>query len=128
MDKSKVERSRKCAWLLVPAMAAALCSGSVAAQENQRVRVGGDVQQAKLVKNTRPIYPVLARRARIEGTVKLQAVISKEGSVESIEVVSGHPVLAQAAKDAVKQWRYKPTLLNGEPAEIVTTIEIVFKL
>jgi protein TonB len=124
------EKGRKKSWLLVPVLTAALFHVPAGAQESQpkRMRVGGDVQQAKLVKDIRPIYPALARRARIEGTVKLQAVIGKDGSVDQVEVLSGHPVLAQAAQEAVKQWKYKPTLLNGEPMEVITTIEMVFKL
>ncbi|MGH9795841.1 MAG: energy transducer TonB [Candidatus Acidiferrales bacterium] len=109
----------------------AIFAGSAFAQEQEevkRVRVGGDVQQAKLLKSNPPAYPVLARRARIEGTVRLQAVISKDGSVRKVEVISGHAVLAQAASEAVQQWRYKPTELNGEPVEVVTNIDVVFKL
>ena len=75
-----------------------------------------------------PLYPALAKQARIQGTVRLQAVIAKNGSVEELQVISGHPLLVQAALDAVKQWRYRPTLLNGEPVEVVTTIDVVFTL
>lgn len=107
----------------------AFFAGTVAAQDgDKRIRVGGDVQQAKLVKSVQPAYPVLARRARIEGTVRLQAVIAKDGSVQKVEVVSGHAVLVQSAVDAVQQWRYKPTELNGEPVEVVTSVDVVFKL
>lgn len=119
-------------WLRVTAVLSlglAIFAGSALAQEEaKRVRVGGDVQQAKLMKSNPPTYPVLARRARIEGTVRLQAIISKDGSVRKVEVISGHAVLAQAASEAVQQWRYKPTELNGEPVEVVTNIDVVFKL
>lgn len=120
-------------WLrasVVLGLGLAIFAGSASAQEEEakRVRVGGDVQQAKLVKSNPPAYPVLARRARIEGTVRLQAIISKDGSVRKVEVISGHAVLAQAASEAVQQWRYKPTELNGEPVEVVTNIDVVFKL
>lgn len=119
-------------WLRVTAVLSlglAIFAGSALAQEEaKRVRVGGDVQQAKLMKSNPPAYPVLARRARIEGTVRLQAIISKDGSVRKVEVISGHAVLAQAASEAVQQWRYKPTELNGEPVEVVTNIDVVFKL
>ena len=89
---------------------------------------GGDVQQAKLVKSQAPVYPVLAKRARIEGTVRLQAIIAKDGSVQKVEVLSGHAVLSQAAMEAVQQWRYKPTELNGQTVEVVTNIDVVFKM
>ena len=75
-----------------------------------------------------PLYPALAKQARIQGTVRLQAVIAKDGSVVELQVISGHPLLVQAALDAVRQWRYRPTLLNGEPVEVVTTIDVVFTL
>lgn len=94
----------------------------------QRVRVGGNVQQARLVNMIRPVYPPLAKQARIQGTVRLQAIIAKDGSVIQLEVQSGHPLLVQAALDAVRQWRYQPTLLNGEPVEVVTTVDVVFTL
>ncbi len=94
----------------------------------KRIRVGGQVQQAKLVNKVTPLYPALAKQARIQGTVKLQAVIAKNGAVVELQVLSGHPLLVQAALDAVHQWRYQPTLLNGEPVEVVTIIDVVFTL
>jgi protein TonB len=94
----------------------------------KRVSVGGQVQSAKLVNQVRPIYPPLAKQARISGTVRLHAIISKDGSVQQLEMISGHPLLVQSALDAVRQWRYQPTLLNGEPVEVETFIEVVFTL
>jgi periplasmic protein TonB len=94
----------------------------------ERVRVGGNVQSAKLVAQPKPSYPPLARQARIQGTVRLEAVISKDGTIENLTVVSGHPLLIQAALEAVKQWRYQPTLLNGVPVEVVTTVDVNFTL
>ncbi|MBI2816689.1 MAG: TonB family protein [Acidobacteria bacterium] len=94
----------------------------------ERIRVGGAVQGAKLVAQPKPVYPPLARQARIQGTVKLEAVISKDGRIENLTVVSGHPLLIQAALEAVKQWRYQPTLLNGVPVEVVTTVDVNFTL
>lgn len=94
----------------------------------QRIRVGGNVQQANLVRQVKPPYPALARQARIQGAVILEAVISRQGGVEQLRVVSGHPLLVQAAMDAVRQWKYRPTLLNGEPVEVVTTITVNFNL
>jgi protein TonB len=94
----------------------------------QRIRVGGNVQKANLINAPKPVYPPLARQARIQGTVKLNAVISKEGAIEQLTVVTGHPLLIPSALEAVKQWRYKPTLLNGEPVEVITQIDVNFTL
>ena len=94
----------------------------------QRIRQGGAVQAALLVNKVQPVYPPLARQTRISGTVRLHAIISKSGQVEQLEVISGHPLLVRAAMDAVQQWRYKPTLLNGEPVEVDTTIDVIFSL
>jgi len=97
-------------------------------REVRRIRVGGNVQQAKLVNQVMPLYPPLAKSARIQGTVRLEAIIAKDGSIQNLRVISGHPLLIQTAMDAVRQWRYQPTLLNGEPVEVVTTIDVVFTL
>lgn len=93
-----------------------------------RTRVGGAVQAAKLVNRVQPMYPPLARQTRISGTVKLHAIIGKDGIVQQLQVQSGHPLLVQSALDAVKQWRYQPTLLNGEPVEVDTEIDVIFSL
>ncbi len=92
------------------------------------VRVGGQVQAAKLVHQVTPVYPPLARQARISGIVRLEAVISRSGLIESLQVMSGHPLLTQAALDAVRQWVYQPTLLNTVPVEVLTQIDVNFKL
>jgi protein TonB len=94
----------------------------------QRIKVGGNVQSAKLVRQPRPVYPPLAKQARISGVVKLSAVISKDGTIQHLEVMSGHPLLVPSALDAVKQWVYQPTLLNGEPVEVQTQIDVNFTL
>lgn len=94
----------------------------------QRIRVGGNVQSAKLLKGPKPLYPPLAKQARIQGKVMLNAVIGKDGSIQNLTVASGHPLLVQAALDAVRQWVYQPTLLNSEPVEVVTQIEVNFTL
>jgi len=93
-----------------------------------RIRQGGQVQAAKLVNKVQPLYPPLARQTRISGTVRLHAIIAKNGSVEQLEVISGHPLLVQAALDAVRQWKYQPTTLNGENVEVDTTIDVIFSL
>jgi protein TonB len=94
----------------------------------QRIRVGGNVQSARLVRQPRPVYPPLAKQARISGVVKLGAIISKDGTIQHLEVISGHPLLVPAALEAVKQWVYQPTLLNGEPVEVQTQIDVNFTL
>lgn len=94
----------------------------------QRIRQGGNVQAALLISQPMPVYPPLARQARIQGSVVLHAIISKDGRVEQLSVISGHPLLIQAALDAVRQWRYHPTLLNNEPVEVDTTITVSFTM
>ncbi|HLK64864.1 MAG TPA: TonB family protein [Bryobacteraceae bacterium] len=94
----------------------------------QRIKIGGAVQQAKLVRQPHPVYPPLAKQARISGVVKLSAIISRDGTIQKLEVISGHPLLVPAALEAVKQWVYQPTLLNGEPVEVVTQIDVNFTL
>jgi len=94
----------------------------------QRIRVGGNVQQAKLIRQPKPIYPPLAKQARISGVVKLNAIIGKDGTIQNLTLASGHPLLVPAAMEAVKQWVYQPTLLNGEPVEVVTQIDVNFTL
>ena len=94
----------------------------------QRIRVGGNVQQANLTRKITPTYPPLAKQARIQGTVRFTAIIGKDGSIQNLQLVSGHPLLVESARQAVTQWQYKPTLLNGEPVEVVTTIDVNFTL
>ena len=93
-----------------------------------RIRIGADVQQQKLINQPPPVYPALARQAGIQGTVQLQAIIAKDGTVANLTVVSGHPMLVPAALDAVRQWRYQTTLLNGNPVEVETTVNVNFAL
>jgi protein TonB len=97
-------------------------------QDTQRVRVGGQVQNANLIRKVVPTYPALAKQARIQGTVRFNAIIGKDGTIQNLQMVSGHPLLVQAATEAVKQWLYKPTLLNNEPVEVITTIDVNFTL
>ncbi len=93
-----------------------------------RIRVGGQVMQAQLISKVNPHYPHEAKNNRIQGTVVLQALISAEGSVIDVEVVGGDPTLARVATDAVLQWRYQPTTLNGRAVQVVTEIDINFTL
>jgi protein TonB len=92
------------------------------------IAVSSGVQAARLIKQVVPLYPALARAARVSGTVRLQGVIAKDGSIKNLQLISGHPLLAQAALDAVRQWVYKPTLLNGEAVEVIAPIDVIFTL
>lgn len=93
-----------------------------------RVRVGGQVQSARLIYQEHPIYPPLARAARIQGVVRMEAIIGKDGTVQDIKVISGQPFLIESALEAVSRWRYQPTLLSGEPVEVATEVDINFTL
>jgi len=93
-----------------------------------RIKLGGLVEQSKLISGPRPVYPPLAREARIEGTVRLEAVISRDGTILNLRAVSGHPLLIPAALAAVRQWVFRPTSLNGDPVEVATEIEVHFTL
>jgi TonB family protein len=94
----------------------------------RRILIGGEVQQAKLTSKATPVYPPLAKQARISGTVSLAAVIGVDGSMRDLKVISGHPLLIPAAMDAVRLWTYNTTLLNGEPVEVSTRIDVNFTL
>ena len=91
-------------------------------------QVSSGVQAAKLVKRVLPIYPPLARQARVSGTVQLIGVIAKDGTIQQLQVVSGHPLLVKAALDAVRQWIYHPTLLTGQAVEVIAPIDVIFSL
>lgn len=94
-----------------------------------RIRVSSGVQEAKVINRVEPIYPTFAKQARIQGEVLLEAIIAKDGSIQNLRVVNqAHPLLIQAALQAVQQWRYQPTLLSGEPVEVETIIRVQFKL
>ena len=86
------------------------------------------MEAANLIHQVNPIYPPLARQARVQGVVVMEAAISKDGSIESLRVIQGHPLLNQAALDAVQQWKYRPTMLNGDPVEVITTVTVTFRL
>jgi len=91
-------------------------------------RVGGDIRPPQKVTDVAPVYPPLARAARVEGIVILEAVIGEDGGVRDVRVLRSVQLLDDAAKDAVRQWRFTPTLLNGEPVPVVMTITVAFKL
>lgn len=92
------------------------------------IRIGGDVLAAKILGRVQPVYPQMARTARIEGVVRLLGVLNRDGRIESLQVISGHPLLVQAALEAVRQWTYSPTYLNGVPVEVQAPIEVRFTL
>jgi protein TonB len=100
----------------------------VKAEAPKKVNISGGVAAGMLLQKTIPLYPPIAKAARVAGTVVLQANISKTGTIENLRVISGPPMLQQAAMDAVKSWRYKPYLLNSEPVEVETTVNVVFTL
>jgi TonB family protein len=94
----------------------------------KRIRVGGNVQANNLIESKRPEYPPLAKAAHIQGVVKMNVTIGEDGTVRNIEVISGHPLLVPPSMEAVKDWIYRPTLLNGKPVEVITQVEVNFTL
>jgi periplasmic protein TonB len=93
-----------------------------------RVRVGGNVEAGKILEEVQPTYPAIAKAAHVQGTIVLHAIIGKDGSIQQLQYISGPAMLEPAAMSAVRQWRYKPYLLNGDPVEVDTTISVVFTL
>ena len=100
----------------------------VQAAVQKKVNISAGVAVGMLLQKTQPVYPPIAKAARVSGTVVLQATISKTGAIENLRVVSGPAMLQQAALDAVKSWRYRPYLLNNEPVEVETTVNVIFTL
>src|SRR5271170_6190432 len=112
-----------------PASAPKQEQGSQApAEKPQRMRVGQEVAARELAHQVAPIYPPIAKVAHISGTVVLHCIIAKDGTVKQVEYVSGPPLLLKSAMDAVRQWVYKPTLLNDKAVEVDTTVTVVFEL
>jgi len=114
-------------YTLSMALGLTLALAVVSAQDTP-IRIGGNVQAANLVSQVTPVYPPEAKENRIQGTVKLEITIDKEGHVGPMSVVSGPPELIHSATDAVSQWVYKPTLLNGEPVSVLTTVDVNYTL
>lgn len=94
----------------------------------QRIRISQGVTKGLLIHKEEPVYPSIARAARVQGDVVLSAVIDINGQIQNLQLISGHPMLVPAAIAAVRQWRYKPYLLNGQPVEVETTITVIFSL
>ena len=103
-------------------------SASFAKGDGPRIRVGGNVQSAKLVTKITPLYPLLAKQSRIQGTVRFNTLIGTDGHVRELLLETGHPLLVDSAMTAVRQWIYQPTLLNGNPVEVVTSIDVNYTL
>jgi protein TonB len=97
-------------------------------KKKEPVRVGGSIQSSKLIRRVEPVYPDLAKRARVQGVVLLEVTVDETGNVSEINIIRGHPLLNQAAVDAVEQWKYSPTLLNGEPVPVKATVTVTFQL
>jgi protein TonB len=100
----------------------------VSPTKREPLRVGGNVQEAKLIRRVAPVYPELAKRSRAEGSVILEVNVDEGGNVTAVRVVRGHPLLNDEAIRAVRQWKYSPTLLNGEAVPVVATVTVIFKL
>jgi protein TonB len=113
---------------LRPPMGAAPPELARKSSENRPLKLSEPVVAAQLVSRIEPRYPPLARQLRLSGTVVLHAIIGRDGNINGLQVVSGSPYFVQAALDAVRQWRYRPTLLDGEPVEVETTITVIFNL
>jgi TonB family protein len=115
----------RCALTVV--LSAGLAITTALAQDRP-IRVGGNIAEANRISKVDPVYPSEAKQQRIQGTVKLEIIIDKLGHVSQMSVVSGPPELVQSATEAVQQWVYKPTLLNGEPVFVQTTVDINYTL
>lgn len=100
----------------------------VKAEAPKKIAISSGVATGLLLQKVQPVYPAIAKAARVSGTVVLQATISKSGTIENLRVVSGPAMLQQAAMDAVRNWRYKPYLLNGDPVEVDTQVNVIFSL
>lgn len=100
----------------------------IVTKEPKRIKVGGAVQLARLIKQVQPVYPPIARQTRVSGTVELTGTIGTDGHIRELKPLSGNPLLIRAAMEAVSQWIYEPTLLNGEPVEVIAPITVTFHL
>jgi protein TonB len=110
---------------LVDAQAQNAAAGAI---QREPIRVGGNIQETKLLKRVEPVYPELAKRARIEAIVMLQVTVNEQGLVSEAKVIRGHPMLDEAAISAVRQWEYSPTHLNGEAVTVIATVTVIFTL
>ena len=116
------------ALVVAVAVATPVMSAAFDPDQNQRVRVGGDIKEPKKVKDVKPAYPEDAKNAGIQGIVILETIIGTDGSIQEAKILRGVAQLDKAALDAVMQWKYTPTLLNGEPVEVIMTVTVTFTL
>ncbi len=125
-----IDRTFQAAVVVVLALAVALpVAVSAGPQEQTKtVRVGGDVKEPKKIKDVKPVYPEEAKNAGVQGIVIIETLIGTDGAIKQAQVLRPVPMLDKAALDAVMQWRYTPTLLNGEPVQLVMTVTVTFTL
>jgi periplasmic protein TonB len=124
----KLHRILRGLAVLTLAISVAVPAVSASSDQEKRVRVGGDIKEPKKIKDVKPVYPEDAKNAGIQGIVILETIIGTDGSVQEAKVLRSVTQLDKAALDAVIQWRYTPTLLNGEPVEVVMTVTVTFSL
>ena len=126
--KAKAEQRNANAGMVGPPPPPPPPPGQPGANAPQRIKISGDMVQRQKLRDVPPVYPELAKQAQIQGVVRLDIVIDKQGHVSNIRVLGGHPLLIPAALDAVKQWEYNPTLLNGQAVEVATEVSVNFLL
>jgi TonB family protein len=103
-------------------------AGSTVKKGIEPIKVGGELMETKLIRRVEPVYPALAMRARVQGKIILKVTVDEEGNVTEAKVTDGHPLLNEASVNAVKQWKYSPTLLNGKPVPVTATVSVIFNL
>jgi len=110
------------------ALSAAGRNPGLGGEDSGPLKVASDIQSLRIVDQIKPSYPELAKLSRTEGTVALNVLIGKDGKVSKVEILSGPPLLTRAAQEAVKQWKYKPTIVNGAPVEVITEVTVQFHM
>jgi protein TonB len=110
------------------AFAAAAKNPGLGPDDSGPLKVAGDIQSLRIIEQVKPVYPELAKLSRTEGTVTLQILIGKDGKVAKVDIVSGPALLTRAASDAVKQWKYKPTIVGGQAVEVSTPVTLQFHM
>jgi protein TonB len=128
METMEMKKMMAIAVLLIAPSVWAAKTPGLGPEDSGPVKVAQDIQSLRAITTIKPVYPELAKMSRTEGSVTLQVSITKEGSVSKVEVMSGPPLLTRAAQDAVKQWKYKPTIVNGQPVEVITLVKVAFSL
>jgi protein TonB len=116
------------AALLIAPAAWAVTTPVLGPDDSGPLHVAQDIQSLRLITQVKPVYPELARLSRTEGAVILQVNITRDGSVSKVEIMSGPSLLTRAAQEAVRQWKYKPTVVNGQAVEVVTQVRVAFSI